>query len=67
MLVQVKRNTGAYLYLGRGIRKRVQGFPVVFVADFGRGNIRAVPRKVSVTPEDGIPLGEFLGDQPKTL
>jgi Holliday junction resolvase len=65
VLVQVKRSAGAYLYLGRDIHKRVQGFPIVFVADFGRGNIRVVPRKVSVTPTDGIPIWEFLGDQAK--
>jgi Holliday junction resolvase len=65
MLVQVKRSTGTYLYLGRDIRKQVRGFAVVFVADFGRGNIRVVPRKISVTPKDGVPVREFLGNQAK--
>lgn len=65
MLVQVKRSTGTYLYLGRDIRKQVRGSAVVFVADFGRGNIRIVPRKISVTPKDGVPLRKFLEDQTK--
>jgi Holliday junction resolvase len=65
MLVQVKRSTAAYLYLGRDIRKQVRGFAVVFVADFGRGNIRVVPKKTSVTPKDGVPLRKFLEDQTK--
>ena len=60
MLVQVKRNTTGYLYLGRDIIKRVQGFPVKFVVDFGKGNVRVVPRKISVTPRDGILLRKFL-------
>ena len=64
-LVQVKRSTGSYLYLGRDVHKRVQGLEVIFVADFGRGNIRVVPRKISVTPADGVPLREFLKEQRK--
>ncbi|HYA22400.1 MAG TPA: hypothetical protein VEG31_04450 [Thermoproteota archaeon] len=65
-LVQVKRSAGTYLYLGRGIRNRVQDFGVLFVADFGRGNIRVVPRKTSATPADGVPLRDFLKEQGRT-
>lgn len=60
MFVQVKRNVKGYIYLSRDVPERVQGFPLVFVADFGRGNIRVVPKKSGVTSRDGKLLWEFL-------
>lgn len=60
MLVQVKRNVGGSIYLGADVPESVQGFPITFVADFGRGNVRVVPKMRKITPRDGTPLEEYL-------
>jgi len=60
VLVQVKRKANGPLYLTEKVPERVQGFSVVLVADFGRGNMRVVPKKHRINSRDGISLGEFL-------
>jgi hypothetical protein len=62
LLVQVKRKANGPLYLTEKIPEKVQGFPVVLVIDFGRGNVRAVPKKHKISALDGTPLGQFLAD-----
>lgn len=60
LLVQVKRKAKGPLYLTDEVPERVQGFRVALVADFGRGNVRVVPKKHRVDPREGTPLREFL-------
>jgi len=60
VLVQVKRKAKGPLYLAERVPRRVQGFPVMLVADFGRGNFRVAPKKHRINPRDGISLREFL-------
>lgn len=60
VLVQVKRKAGRPLYIADGVPQRLQGFRVMLVVDFGRGNLRVTPRRHKVKPQDGIPLREFL-------
>lgn len=62
VLVQVKRKADGPLYLAEKVPCRVQGFPVTLVADFGRGNLRVVPKRHRINPRDGISLGKFLAN-----
>jgi len=62
VLVQVKRKANCPLYLTEKVPQRMQGFPVILVADFGRGNVRVVPKKHRINTGDGISLAEFLAN-----
>lgn len=60
ILIQVKSTKKNSLYAKGPVPKKIEGFPLYVVVDFGYRNVKVFAPDEKISREGGIPLEEFL-------